>query len=294
MMTHRRFMTIPLLVLSLFSIGNPPPCHARGPQPRSSSDLHSRLNALTGVMVRKIEALPVSKRDSRSPSSSRSIIIARRRQVRPEGVYIPPDYSKPVVLETEGYGAAWPKEREAAKLLNANQVIVEHRYYESSRPKPLDWTHLTSWQAASDHHRIIDLLKKVYPGKWVTSGKSKAEWRPCSTVIIIRARSKRRSPTSLRSFSVRRTRGLDRSWIRWGRIGPGKDPAVPENVSGAPGRSPSLLRALSEKRRLSFPGDLEGILERTVIEFPYAFWSGNRKSDDLPRRTRRRSGCSNT
>ena len=58
MMKHRGFITLPILVLSLFSIGNPPPCHARGPQPQSSSDLHSRLNALTGVMVRKIEALP--------------------------------------------------------------------------------------------------------------------------------------------------------------------------------------------------------------------------------------------
>jgi hypothetical protein len=43
-----------------------------------------------------------------------------------------------------------------------------------------------------------------------------------------------------------------------------------------------LLQALSERRRLSFPCDREGILERTVIEFPYSFWSGNRKGDDLP------------
>lgn len=77
------------------------------------------------------------------------------------------DFAKPVVLETEGYGAPWPKERELARILGANQVIVEHRYYESSRPNPLKWEYLTSWQAASDHHRIVGIFRAIYPGKWV-------------------------------------------------------------------------------------------------------------------------------
>jgi len=283
-MTHRRFMTIPLLVLSLFSIGNPTPCHARGPQPRSSSDLHSRLNALTGVIVRKIEALPGFK------EGFEIAVVQPVDHHHPEGARFTQrafishrDYSKPVVLETEGYGAAWPKEREAAKLLNANQIIVEHRYYESSRPKPLDWTHLTSWQAASDHHRIIQLLKKIYPGKWVTSGKSKGgmaalfhrfyypgevEATIAYAAPIIIGPADPRFGSFLDSVGDESAREKIRQFQRT---------CLERRNELLP-----LLRTLSEKRRLSFRGDLEGILERTVIEFPYSFWSGNRKSDDLP------------
>lgn len=57
-MTLRRFLAIPLLALCLFSTGNPPPGYTWGGNPQSPSDLHSKLEALTGVMVRPIEALP--------------------------------------------------------------------------------------------------------------------------------------------------------------------------------------------------------------------------------------------
>ena len=283
-MTHDRFMTIPLLVLSLFSIGNPPPCHAREPKPQSSSDLHSRLNTLTGVMVRKIEPLPGFK------EGFEIAVVQPVDHHHPEGARFTQrafishrDYSRPVVLETEGYGVAWPKEREAARLLNANQIIVEHRYYESSRPNPLDWTYLTSWQAASDHHRVIQLLRKIYPGNWVTSGKSKggmaALFHRCYypgevEATIAYAAPIILGPTDPRFESFLNSAGDESSRDKIRRF---QKACLERRNELLP-----LLRAHSEKRRLSFPGDLEGILERTVVEFPYAFWSGNRKSDDLP------------
>jgi len=236
-------------------------------------------------MVRKIEALPgfeegfeiavVQPVDHNRPGGAK---FAQRAFLSHR------DYSKPVVLETEGYGATWPKEREVAKLLNANQIIVEHRYYESSRPKPLDWTHLTSWQAASDHHRIIDLLKKIYPGKWVTSGKSKGGMAALfhryyypgeveatiayAAPIII-------GPTDPRFESFLNSVGDESSREKIRQF---QKTCLERRNELLP-----LLRTLSEKRRFSFPCDYEGILERTVIEFPYAFWSGNRKSAEIPR-----------
>jgi hypothetical protein len=42
------------------------------------------------------------------------------------------------------------------------------------------------------------------------------------------------------------------------------------------------LKVLSEKQRLTFPCSLEGVLEWTVIEFPYSFWSGNHRSTEIP------------
>ena len=79
---------------------------------------------------------------------------------------------RPVVVETEGYGARGGR-NELASILNANLIRIEHRYFEESTPDPVDWKYLTTWQAATDHHRIIELFKPVFRGRWATTGISK-------------------------------------------------------------------------------------------------------------------------
>ncbi|TAJ11843.1 peptidase [Marinilabiliaceae bacterium JC017] len=83
------------------------------------------------------------------------------------------DVNAPVVMVTEGYSARRNYTSELARLTNANQIIVEHRYFDSSIPDSLDWQYLTVEQAANDHHHIIQLFKKFYKGKWMTTGISK-------------------------------------------------------------------------------------------------------------------------
>ncbi|NIT56894.1 MAG: hypothetical protein GWN00_11865, partial [Aliifodinibius sp.] len=63
--------------------------------------------------------------------------------------------------------------RELTPILNANQILVEHRYFGQSRPDSLDWQYLTVKQAAADHHGIVDLFKRIYKGTWVSTGISK-------------------------------------------------------------------------------------------------------------------------
>lgn len=79
----------------------------------------------------------------------------------------------PMVMVTEGYAAPRIYTTELAKNLKANQLIVEHRYFQKSTPLQKDWKYLTVKQAAADHHEIIKLFKKVYKGKWLTTGISK-------------------------------------------------------------------------------------------------------------------------
>jgi hypothetical protein len=83
------------------------------------------------------------------------------------------DYQKPVVLWLEGYESRGNSEQELTKLLDANQIIVEHRYFGKSLPKSIHWQYLTIKQAAADDHRIVQAFKDIYPGKWVNSGISK-------------------------------------------------------------------------------------------------------------------------
>ncbi|MBN1651148.1 MAG: hypothetical protein JW857_07460 [Bacteroidales bacterium] len=83
------------------------------------------------------------------------------------------DFNQPVVLVTEGYQARRNYLSEPAQLIKANQIIVEHRFFGESVPDSLDWTKLNTYQAASDDHRIVELFKKIYPGKWLSTGISK-------------------------------------------------------------------------------------------------------------------------
>jgi hypothetical protein len=83
------------------------------------------------------------------------------------------DPSLPVVLITAGYDAKYYYTSEITAELRCNQVMVEHRFFGRSVPDSLDWTYLDTWQAASDHHRIVTLFKELSPAKWISTGISK-------------------------------------------------------------------------------------------------------------------------
>lgn len=82
------------------------------------------------------------------------------------------DKCAPVILNLEGY-AADNRVQELSRMLNANQITVEHRYFGESVPDPLDWQYLTIKQAADDHHKIVKLLKEYFDGDWISMGISK-------------------------------------------------------------------------------------------------------------------------
>lgn len=82
------------------------------------------------------------------------------------------DKNAPMIMDTEGY-AAKNRTLELSEILNANQLVIEHRYFEDSVPDSLIWEYLTIAQSAADHHRINQLFREFYDGKWVSTGISK-------------------------------------------------------------------------------------------------------------------------
>lgn len=85
---------------------------------------------------------------------------------------------RPVVLFATGYDLYTAPEflAEPTKILDADQVAVEQRYFTPSRPNladPGDWSDLNIWQAATDHHVIVEALKTIYRTKWISTGASK-------------------------------------------------------------------------------------------------------------------------
>ncbi|MFT5819773.1 MAG: hypothetical protein ACI8ZM_000998 [Crocinitomix sp.] len=92
-------------------------------------------------------------------------------------VYVSDYYANaPVVAELEGYTAYSAKANELTALLKANQIRIEHRYFDKSIPKRgIPWETLTVENAAYDHHVIINAIRDaIYPNnKFITTGISK-------------------------------------------------------------------------------------------------------------------------
>jgi hypothetical protein len=85
------------------------------------------------------------------------------------------DRSAPVVLATSGYYGSLNQARgELGRMLQANVIRTEQRYFLPSRPEPADWADLTIELAAGDHHRVVAAMRPYYDrSAWLSTGASK-------------------------------------------------------------------------------------------------------------------------
>ncbi len=85
------------------------------------------------------------------------------------------DVSRPMVMYTGGYYVSQNASRsEPTQIVDGNQLSMEYRFFDPSRPANPDWpTQLTIWQAATDQHRIIQSFQQLYTANWITTGGSK-------------------------------------------------------------------------------------------------------------------------
>ncbi|HEX8436901.1 S28 family serine protease [Archangium sp.] len=144
-----------------------------------SMDMGDRLRAIPGMRVVVDRWLNASKR-------TRFFVLEYAQPAdhqHPQGERFPqrmtllyrasaPD--SPVVLYTSGYNIyPSPWASEVTQLVLGHQLTVEHRFFASSTPASRDWKLLTIEQAAADHHRIVQALRPLFSGKWVSTGGSK-------------------------------------------------------------------------------------------------------------------------
>ena len=136
--------------------------------------LEERLAALPGSTLEVLEAeapfveafdlrlvQPLDHNEPAAGSFDQRILVEHR------------GFDGPVVLVTEGYNLGDNQVAELAEMLGANQIRVEHRYVGDSAPENMEWRYLNIAQASGDYHRIIGLLREIYPGPWVSTGWSK-------------------------------------------------------------------------------------------------------------------------
>lgn len=182
-------------------------------------------------------------------------------------------FDRPVVLVTAGYGVRKNFISEVTRLLRANQILVEHRYFGDSRPDSLDWRFLNIRQAAADHHRIVRLFRRIYPGKWVSTGRSKGGQTALffkrfysqdvdATVAFV-------APLNLSDADPRidyfiRNAGSPEcrrkmEVFQW-QVLAQRDSILP------------LLAEYAREKNIRFSIGLPAVLEFAVLEYPFSFW----------------------
>ena len=192
---------------------------------------------------------------------------------------------KPVIVELQGYGIYTAKAGELANHYKANQLTIEHRYFNNSRPKDIDWNTLKVEAAAKDQAKIISEIKNaLYPtAKFVTTGISKG----CQTAMAHR-----------RYFPE----NVDASVCYVGPLNyKREDPRVYsflKNVGTAEERAKikafqtlcfknldKLLEKLKEaakEKNMTWEFGVEKALVYTILEYPFAFWQWGSNPNYIP------------
>jgi hypothetical protein len=163
-------------LLTLGLVGTGATAHA-SPKP-ADDDIATQLKAIRGVTLTVDKVLPELPDEHYYELTFRQPVDHRHPN---KGTFeqririLHKSVNRPVVLFATGYDLYTPPayRSEPTKILDADQVAVEQRFFTPSRPEPTDWSKLNIWQAATDHHMIVQALKKIYKGKWISTGGSK-------------------------------------------------------------------------------------------------------------------------
>lgn len=181
-----RYLPYAASILFLVACGDPnerPPPNTGDPNPQQQPDTRDILQKLEDVPgIASVSEQPVS--EPWSTEGARFFVLEIEQPVdhaRPQtGAFRQTvtlffrSEAAPMILASTGYGIVRQiRVSEPAALLGANQLSVEHRFFNTSRPEPLDWSALDIEQAAGDHHRIVQLLRPLFPARWLSTGASK-------------------------------------------------------------------------------------------------------------------------
>ena len=199
-------------------------------------------------------------------------------------IYLSHTYEKkPVVLVTEGYNAV-PKTYELSNILKANQVQVEYRFYGKSKPDTIQWKYLTNNQAIEDYHKIVSKLKRIYTGKWVSTGISKGG----ETVLIYKSIYPWDVEVAV-PYVAPIINGQEDSRTQNHINTVGTDECRSKIVQFQRQVLENRLEVLAEfksfaaTRKMNYTEiPIEEALEYAVLEFPFSFWQWGGNCNEIP------------
>ena len=193
-------------------------------------------------------------------------------------------FDKPVVMETHGYEMSRGR-NEVEKILDANNIGVEYRYFGKSVPDSVQWEYLTIEQATADLHFVNQLFKQLYPGKWFSTGISKGGqttlyykyFFPGDVDVAIpyvapidNAQEDKRIYTFLDTIGKPDCRQKIFEFQKFLLMN--EEKALEKMKWYAEGA----------KLKFSYTGNIAKAYEFTILEYPFAFWQWGRSCDSIP------------
>jgi hypothetical protein len=202
------------------------------------------------------------------------------------------DFNKysPVIFVTEGYKADYAGKssyiNELSEILQANQIVVEHRYFGKSVPENNNWDYLTIENACHDLYKIQQLFKKIYTNnnKWIATGISKGGqntiaykafypnavdvWIPYVAPVNFAVEDKRMQEfiANEAGNETCRQRVLD----------------FQLNVLENRELIQPLLDSLIEANNYTYSITNDAVLDYCVLEYSFAFWQWGSDCDKIP------------
>lgn len=234
---------------------------------------------------------PVDHNDPSKGTFKQRVLLGHKKQ------------EAPVVAELEGYGIWTTEAGELAKLFKANQLTIEHRFFDKSVPEGgIPWESLTIKQAATDQHVIIQAIRKaLYPeSKWISTGVSKGG----QTTIFHRYFYPEDVDVSVPYVAPLNLEYVDPRLEKFlGKVGANRVSFL--DVLNGGGTSSDcrysiydfqklcfqnqeklvpMLEELSQQKGYTYnrAGGVKKALQLVILEYPFAFWQWGANCEEIP------------
>lgn len=198
-------------------------------------------------------------------------------------IYSHAGFDRPTVVILEGYSIYSGRKSELTKMLDANQIVIEHRFFDQSRPDSIPWEYLTVWQAATDQHKIIKAFKDFYKGPFITTGISKGG----QTTMYHKRFYPEDADVSVPyvaplNFSYEEPRVYDfleqvgskecreKIYNFQLQLFENKEELMP------------MVKALSKENKWEFKMGIDRAFDLSILEYPFAFWQWGTPCESVP------------
>ncbi len=201
------------------------------------------------------------------------------------------DYNAPTIIVTEGYSGDYATNpvyrEELARILKANIVFVEHRYFSKSVPESGNWKFLNAENEAADLHLIREEFGKIYKGKWIATGISKGGQNSLIYTYYY--------PSDM-AFTVAYVAPVCRA------VEDGRHEKFIAEIAGNPEEREKVLNFQKEvlKRRATLMPKFDSlckaenymfrlpqdeIYDYSILEYSFSFWQWGHKAQQIPQAT---------
>nr|WP_321232292.1 S28 family serine protease [uncultured Psychroserpens sp.] len=194
-------------------------------------------------------------------------------------------YNLPVIVELEGYGINSKNAGELTAHYKVNELIIEHRYFNHSRPETIDWNTLTLENAAKDQNVIINVIRDtLFPkSKFITTGVSKG----CQTTMAHRRffpNAVDASVCYVGPLNYKREDSRVYNFLKTVASQEERDKVMAfQNLCFE--NKAELLQKMKDEalaKDMSWEFGVDKAIEYTILQYAFSFWQWGKSTDDIP------------